>query len=157
MGLDEVREEIRSLIREPQLNVSANPWEYDNNDLIIQIRSALRRLRLYGITTATVDKDGTLTGTLDDVTGLLLASYVAFKLINGDLTQKLLDGELGLVFRAGTDMIDTKTATIHFREVASDYKDEYDALLAIALTSSDGISQVFGEQAVPPDSATPPE
>lgn len=143
----ELIEEVRSLLNEAQLSTVEKPWHYTDVEFIPQIRSALRFLRTRGVaTTGVMDKDGTFsTEPSTEVEGALIALYVAEKLISGDLTQKLADGELGVIFKAGSDLIDTKVAAQSFSKAASGMADQFQTLLTIALSNADGgLNSVFG-------------
>jgi hypothetical protein len=152
----EVAQEIRSLLREPQLNTVSTPWTYDAGDLNVQIRSAFRYLRVLGVDPiATVDADGEFSEDIAENVGLLVAYYVAHRLVAGDLAQKLIDGELGVLFRTGTDIIDTKTASQSFKAVAAEYEFRFDTLLAMSLTDAEGgSSSVYGGQTALTDGET---
>jgi hypothetical protein len=147
----ELFEDIRALLREPQLNVSDTPWVYDDSELVIQVRAALRRLRNLELTAIEMSSEGVFSEDPTEEEGLLLSYYVAAKLLSGDLVQKLQSGELGLVFRAGTDTIDTKTGAIHLKDAALVYQQEYQMMLTRALTPLNRPSSVFGDQRVPPN------
>lgn len=146
MGQDELYEEIRALLFEAQVDTVDKPWHYHDDELTFQVRSALRYLRAVGVSTdAEVDVDGTFTTSPTETIGTLLAYIVASRLLNGDLIQKLLEGEIGIHFRAGRDVMDTKTAAHAFREKASQYKVEAEALMTIVLTDADGGAEsIFG-------------
>lgn len=143
----ELIEEVRSLLREAQLDTVSKPWHYTDVDFVPQIRSALRFLRTRGLAVAGVmDKDGTFSvEPADEMEGSLIALFVAAKLVSGDLTQKLADGELGVIFKAGSDLIDTRSAAQSFSKTATEFYDQFQSLLTIALTNADGgLNSVFG-------------
>jgi len=145
----EVYEEIRALLREPQVNTVTKPWNYRDEDIVPQIRSALRYLRTGSGLAAVVgamDATGTFAPEPTDMEGMLIALFVAHRLIGGDLTQKLAAGELGVLFKTGGDTIDTKQASSEFQKVASAYADRFNVMLAIALANQDGGSNsVIGD------------
>lgn len=139
MDRDELFEEIRSLLLEPQQATVTNPWHYEDADLIPQIRSALRYLRVAGVNvSATMALDGTITGDLTETQGILLSTFVGERLILGDLIQKLADGELGSYFKAGSDVLDNRDAATYFTKVADTYRLDFQAVLSIALSNADG-------------------
>lgn len=148
MDRDELFEEIRTLLREPQTATVANPYRYTDLDLVPQIRSALRYLRTTGVPSdAVMDTTGTLTTEPDETEGMLIAFRVAAMLLSGDLIKKLNDGELGVLFKAGPDTLDTKTATKSFETAAASYQQEFQKLLTIVLADVDGgTNNVFGSQ-----------
>jgi hypothetical protein len=143
----EVYEEIRTLLREPQAATTENPWNYLDADLEPQVRSALRNMRNMGLTALS---EVTFTGdplefsrALTEAEGLMLSLFVAHRLLNGDLIQKLLEGELGIYLNAGGDVIDTKTATKAFKDAADDYKQQMTSLLAVALATGTNATAAF--------------
>lgn len=144
----ELFEEIRALLLEPQVNTVEDPWVYIDEDLEVQVRSALRRIKAIGVTTdAVMASDGTLDPEPTEAVGLLVAYSVVSSLLRGDLMQKLLEGELGVLWRAGGDMLDTKTGAREFSSAAGEYSDAAHALLTIILTDQDGgVESVYGEQ-----------
>lgn len=147
MTAAELFEEIRALLREPQLSTPGDPWEYQDDDLVVQVRSALRHIIAKGVLTdVAMSKDGVLDPAPDEKVGMLLAYQVASALLSGDLTQMLLDGELGISFRSGPDQFDSKRAAITFKEIAGAYTDEADRLLTIVLSDQSGSGAlVYGE------------
>jgi hypothetical protein len=150
MTKDEIYEEIRSQLREAQEATVTTPWRYDDKDLVPQIRSALRYLRTVGLPVlAVMDTSGTFETDPTETEGLLIALRVVNRLLTGDLMRKLLDGELGVVFRTGSDLIDTKTASTVFESASSRSGEEFDRLLTIALANTDGGSRsIFGLQSL---------
>lgn len=136
MTKDELLEEIRSRLREPQLQTVETPWEYREIDLVMEIRSALRYLRVIGVpVTATMSPVGALGGTLDENVGIAIACWVSSRLFAGDLARKLGKGELGVYFRAGPDIIDTRNVNSFFAATADAYEGEFKKLVAIILAS----------------------
>jgi hypothetical protein len=149
MQKTELFEEIRSLLSEPQSATVSKPWHYTDEQLIPQVRSALRFLRTRGAkTTGMMTTDGVFTvdpGT--ETEGSLLALYVASRLVSGDLMQKLASGELGVAYQAGSDSIDTKNAADTFKQVSKRYDSEFQSLLTITLSVEDGgVNSAFGTQ-----------
>lgn len=147
MNKDEIYEEIRALLREPQVGTVENPWRYDDYDLEIMCKSALRNLRIKGIpVTSAFTHEGELEPIPSETEGVLIALFVASRLLTGDLTQKLMDGELGIYFKAGPDVIDTQTVARHFHTVADKYDREFRTMLTVALTNLDGgDANVYGK------------
>jgi hypothetical protein len=139
MNKAEVLEEIRTLLREPQVETVENPWNYGDLDLSPQVRSALRNMRTMGLAAL----DGVTYGgdpeefsrPLTEPEGMMLSLFVAHRLLAGDLVQKLLEGELGIYLNAGGDVIDTKTATRAFREVADHYHARLESMIAVAVAN----------------------
>jgi hypothetical protein len=138
-------------LREPQQNAGITaPQTYEDDDLILQSRSALRHLKARGVAIPSVmDTDGTLTPELDDTVGVLVALRVAAMLLRGDMVKRVMTGEMGFVFQMGSDTIDTKTAAIQFGQAASKYEDEFTTLLTIALTADDVSASVLGDGKAP--------
>lgn len=141
----ELYEEIRALLREPQASTVDTPWFYDDDALTIQVRSALRHLRVLGLATGIdLTPDGVFNTDPEESLGVLLALYVSSSLLTGDLVRKLADGELGIYLNAGGDVIDTKTATIAFKETANGYQQRFEMMLTVVLTAStDEASSVY--------------
>lgn len=145
MTKDDLFEDIRALLKQPQAFIIDEPWDYGDEDLIIHVRSALRHLRSRGVTLEVdFSIDGELTGDLTESTGVLVSLYVAAYLLRGDLNNKVLNGSVGVVWRAGMDMLDTKTAAISLVQAAKDYERQYKELLMIVLSDA-GTIEVFGE------------
>lgn len=146
MGLDELFEEIRTLLREPQGRTVEAPYTYTNAELILSVRSALRHLRSVGIQTKGVlDTSGTLEPALEEAVGVLVALYVAKNLLEGDMVSRLNSGELGMYFRTGPDVMDTRGSVPAFKEAAARYRERYEVMLTLVLTR--GIEgAVFGTQ-----------
>jgi hypothetical protein len=144
MTRDELFEEIRTLLREPQLDSVSDPWTYSDEDLILQVRSTLRHLKAQGVTTtADMGTDGTMSADLTARHGALVSLHVATKLLRGDMIRKLNSGELGIYFKSGTDVVDTKTVANNFRDVSTKYDGEYEVLLLLSLNDING-AEVFG-------------
>lgn len=148
MDKEELYGEIRALLREPQTSTALQPWTYADRDFVPLVRSALRQLRVRGLTvTGAMDGTGEFTENPTEMEGMMIAYYVADHLLSGDLIAKLNDGELGVTFKSGSDLIDTKQAAKSFEKSASLFRDEFQTLLTIALT--DGInatSSTFSSQ-----------
>lgn len=147
----ETIEEIRALLREPQRDTVADPWNYRDLDLVVEIRSALRNLHVVGLApTVTMDEAGVFGSDPTETEGVLIALFVAERLLSGDLIQKLIDGELGIYLNAGGDVIDTKTATIAFKDAATRIRDRFDTIISVGLATSAGgvpiAAAVFGCQ-----------
>lgn len=153
MSVEELYEEIRALLREAQVSKVSDPWKYTDEDFVPQTRSALRSLRVRGLLVeGDMDRDGVFVTDPSEIEGLLIAYFVAERLVTGDLLQKLADGELGLVFKTGPDLIDTKTATRSFEDFGKRWRMEFDTLLAIAMAGqADGASSVLSSDLVQSD------
>lgn len=153
MNEAELYEEIRALLREAQVSKVSDPWKYTDEDFVPQTRSALRNLRVRGLLVeGAMDSDGIFTTEPTEIEGLLIAYFVAERLVSGDLLQKLADGELGMVFKTGPDLIDTKTATRSFEDFGKRWRMEFDALLAIAMAGqADGLQSVLSSENVQSD------
>lgn len=145
-------EEIRALLREPQVQSVADPWEYKDQDFVPQVRSAIRHLAARGVlVVAVMDTNGEFTTDPAEKEGLLIALFVADRLLSGDLIQKLKDGELGIYFKSGVDIIDTRQAERAFGVAATRYRDDFQALLTMVLTDQDGgADSIYGDQIVYP-------
>lgn len=151
MTLDEILEEIRTLLREPLAATVETPWTYENEDLIPVIRSAMRHLRSAGVLTAPVlSQTGELETVASERVGLLASFRVSSQLLTGDLTTKLRDGEMGTYWRDGTDILDTREAVKRLEGASGRYESEYRRLLAIELTSAtdSGASMIGGSSTV---------
>jgi len=150
MSKPEVYEEIRSLLREPQTDSVADPWNYTDGEIGVQVTSGLRNLRTMGVISlndVTFTIEGGFNRALSEAEGIMLCLFVAQRLLSGDLVQKLLEGELGIYLNAGGDVIDTKTATRTFRETADSYQHRFDGMVAVAtaLTPTlDPYAAIFG-------------
>lgn len=148
MDKAELLEEIRGLLMEPQVETVEEPYHYPDDILIVQIRSAIRHLISLGVPIeVTVSTAGVFSDDLPDTHGLLVAYHVAMRLLRGDMIQKLKDGEMGVSFRAGRDVIDTKSAGYLFEGKADEYDLEYRVLLTNFLADEDGgVESVYGLQ-----------
>lgn len=152
MNETDIFEEIRAILREPQVSSVANPWNYTDADLIPQVRSAIRNLRARGYAAeAEMGADGVFVTEPSETEGMLLCYFVAERLLSGDLLQKLMDGELGVVFKAGADMIDTKTSAMSFSAAGDRFRDEFRTLLAIAMAGEDNGDSVLSSQTIQSD------
>ena len=144
MTMDEVMEQVRSLLNDPlEVFVDAGITQlYTDEDILDRVPSALRYLRSIGVEIdALLSTDAELDPEPTERQGVLLASRVASDLLRGELTRRLLNGNLGMVFQMGSDLIDTKTAAIQFANASSDIEEEFEALLAIELSPE---TDVFG-------------
>jgi hypothetical protein len=143
MTKDEVFTHIRSLLREALDTLGAGvTLLYEDDVLLDQTKAALNYLIAVGVTTDTVvDSSDELTPEPSTRLGVLLALRVVAVLLRGDLTQRLLSGSMGMIFRMGNDLIDTKTAATQFKSIASDYSKEFISILTIELTAE---PEVFG-------------
>ncbi len=148
MDRDILLEEIRTRLREAQEDCDLDPWIYQDEDLIMGIRSAIRHLRALKVTLAL---DLSLTGAFDtdptETQGMLIALRVCSDLLRGDLSKKLSSGELGVSARSVVDSWSTIEASKGLKKASDSYKEDFDTLLTIVL--SDGIdtaSGVFGQQ-----------
>lgn len=158
MTITEIFEEVRALIGEPQFDTVAEPYLYKDGELLRKLRSAVRQLSAKGVlwgessdledlvidateATPVFEEDPTT------LQGVLLSLFVAVELLRGDLIKKLNAGEMGVYFRSGFDIIDTKKAGEDFRFAASIMQRELDVMLLRTLTSQlEGGDSVFGEQ-----------
>lgn len=155
----EIEEEIRAILREVQVGTVQNPWTFTSDDFTPQIRSALRQLAVKYATVlisakpeGVMDTTGAFTTEPGDAEGILIAQFVAMRLIKGDLIQKLMDGELGVIFKTGSDYIDTTQASRAFKDAADDLQMEFNAGLTIQLTNLDqGTNNIFGLNRAPTD------
>lgn len=155
----DIEEEIRAFLREAQAPTVEKPWNYTSADFTPQIRSALRHLGIAyqavlpgAAPTAVMAADGSFTTEPGDSEGLLIAYFVAARLLNGDLVQKLMDGELGIIFKTGSDYMDTTQASRSFKEMADYAQLKYDALLVMTLANLDsGTLNVYGLQGMATD------
>jgi hypothetical protein len=138
MTLAELIEEIRALLLEPQMHTVDRPWQYTEYDLVPQIRSALRFLRSIGVNLpVTLSAKGVWTGTLLEPLAMLVCYRVASEMLKGDLMQKLRSGEMGLYFRAGPDIIDTRAASPEaFKAAASGYERDFERILLQVVTGA---------------------
>lgn len=146
MSLAEIYEEIRALLKDVQTATVDAPYTYSDDDLLYPLRSALRWARTKGVDTdADLALNGTLSPTPTETVGVLLSYRVASQLLRGDMISKLGTGELGLYFRAGDSIIDTKTAATVFRGAAKVYDDEVRLLLSQILSSDVSSAAIFGD------------
>ncbi len=145
MTYAEILEHIRVLLQEPLDGFGIPAQSYDDDFLYIQVRSALRHLEAIGVI-----YEGLLTVTdgipdfdIDPTTrqGVLISLRVVSSLLRSDITQRVVSGSLGMVFRMGNDLIDTKTAAIQLGNSSSGYMSEYNILLVLELS---GENEVFG-------------
>lgn len=142
-------EEIRTLLNEAQVSTVAQPWTHTDVQLVGQIRSVLREMRAKGVlTTAVIDVDGNVAAEPADDEALCVAYRVAARLLRGDLLTKLAAGELGTLFQAGRDIIDTRNAADAFTAVATQYQKEADMLLILMLSKGGDVQSVFGTGAI---------
>lgn len=144
----ELFEEIRAALLEPQVGTVQFPYTYTDDDLIVQVRSALRRLRtIFSDLTAELSNVGVLDPEPTEEEGLLIALFVIMRLLRGDLQKRLRNGELGVYFRSGPDIIDTKDVARGFTQVASDYAADYETLLTAVISKKQSVgASVFGTQ-----------
>ena len=97
----------------------------------------MRAVRAVGIALEpTMSKAGVLSLDLSDTLGTLISAMSASRIVKGDLLMKLRDGELGVIFRTGADLIDTKTIANELRTSTGTMEDEVATLIAVALASS---------------------
>ena len=144
MTKQELFEEVRTLLRDAQVAAVSSPYRYGDEDLTYQIRSALRWARTQGVVTdAAMSTEGELAPEPSEPVGLLLAYRTAANLLQGDLISRLHSGELGMYFRAGDNIIDTKTAAGAFRFAAALFQNEVASLL-FQLLSENNIGDVYG-------------
>jgi hypothetical protein len=135
----ELFEEIRTRLSEPQTATVENPYTYDDTELTYHVRSAIRWVQqAKGITTtAAMATNGTLSPEPTDQVGYLLALRVASQLLRSDMISRLTAGDMGVYFRAGDNIIDTKTVATSFKATASVYDAELEHLVAMILSGSD--------------------
>src|SRR5678809_120620 len=117
MTMDEVMEQVRSLLNDPlEVFIDAGVTQlYTDQDILDRVPSALRYLRSVGVLIeAVLSTDAELDPEPTERQGVLLAARVASGLLRGELTRRLMNGNFGMVFQMGTDLIDTKTAAIQF-------------------------------------------
>jgi hypothetical protein len=153
MNKDEVFEHIRALLRDAQIETVERPYRYADHELVPQVRASLRYLRTVGYdTTAVMDERGDFFPDPTEPAGVLVAYHAAASLLAGDLAQKLADGEMGVVFRSGPDLIDTTAAVRSLEKVSGTYADEFSRLLTVRMAreSTDAAQNVFGDQTVYP-------
>lgn len=155
MDKDELFEEIRTRLREAQEDICTDPWLYSNEDLIKAVRSAIKHLRVIGVTLI-LDMD--LSGTFDtdptETQGMLIALKVCADLLKGDLSHKLNEGSLGVSITSVMDTYNTNVGAVGLQSVAKAYKLEFNELLTIVLAdATDTASAVFGQQGTSFDDA----
>lgn len=137
MTVEELLEEIRQRLREPQEETVSTPYLYSDDDLYFAIRSALRNLDALGVEIeATFTLDGDLVGELTTRQGILVSLWVAANLLRSDLTQKVRDGEMGVFWKEEQSVIDDRQAAAAFISAAKDLEDELRTLLTIALSTT---------------------
>lgn len=145
----ELFEDIRALLREAPVATTLEPHRYRDDELVQYVRAALRHLRSIGVPTTTQLDSGVgaeLTPQPSEQVGHLIALRVAAQLLNGDMIKKLNDGELGLFFRAGPDIVDTRDAVKAFKGAATGLEQEFSRLLMIVLSGTvDDGGSIFGQ------------
>jgi len=148
MDRDTLFEEIRTKLREAQEDHVDDPWLYQDEDLIMACRSAIRNLRAIGISlTANLSLTGAFDVDPSEQEGVLIALKVVMDLLRGDLTQKLHKGEIGVSVRSVLDSYSTTEAAKGLAKAAAEYKLDYDSLLTIVLSNAtDSASAVYGQQ-----------
>jgi hypothetical protein len=135
MTRDELFEEVRLLIQEPQDTADVDrPAEYNDAALLAQARSAMRQLRAKGVLVNVVWNDDDFV--VSDNVGMYLAYRMAANLLSGDVVRRLKEGELGIYFRAGTNVIDTREVGNHIHVAADEYEAEAERVLMILLTDA---------------------
>jgi hypothetical protein len=149
MTKEELFETIRALLHEPQKDTVEAPYTYGDAELVFQVRSALRLLRVVDLVRDTspvvmTDK-GVLAPEPSEELGLLIAYYVAKELLTGDMLGKLRDGDMGMYFRAGPDVMDTRAAVPAFQTASANLDAKYQALLTIIIAKADSATSFFGE------------
>jgi hypothetical protein len=156
MTTAEIIEDIRSRLNEFQVNTVDRPWAYRTEEFTPHMRSAIRQLRALGVVVApTMDESGVLSDELTDTIGVLVSIIATIRLVRGDLLTKLRDGELGVIFRTGADLIDTKTAATRMENAATELDRDIDTLLAVAMasaeqtTAGDGAFHYGGQEPYP--------
>jgi hypothetical protein len=149
----ELFEEIRSMLSDAQRDLGiTNPQTYEDSDLILLVRSALRQIQALGVTTtAAMALDGTLNPEPTNQMGVLLALKTASTLLRGDMISRVVSGEFGVLFSMGSDTIDTKTAAITFRHVADGFDEDFRTLLTIVLSDIIDTLDPFGGPLAPGD------
>jgi hypothetical protein len=138
MTATELFEDIRARLNELPVNTVSTPWAYRPEELVHHARTAMRYLRASGVVvTPTLDGEGALSAPLSDTIGVLVSLLTSASMVRGNLLKKLGDGELGVVFRTGADLIDTKTAAIRLESAADEMATSTKELMAIALASTE--------------------
>jgi hypothetical protein len=136
MDASEIFEDMRSRLNELQVNTVDRPWEYELDDLIPRVRSAMRYLRAANVyVNSTMSGEGVLSAPVTTIVGVLVSALATMNMIKGDLLGKLRDGELGVIFRTGADLIDTKTSALRLDAGVATLEAEVATLMAIALSS----------------------
>lgn len=70
--------------------------------------------------------------------GSLLATWAAAKLLSGDLSKKIRDGDLGIRFRTGLNEISTVEASRRVNDQAKELFQEFDRLVTLKLAKRAG-------------------
>ena len=155
MDQETLFEEIRTRLREAQVNCVTDPWRYEDEDLILAVRSAIRHLRSLKVSLALdMDSSGTFDSNPTETQGMLIALKVCSDLLRGDLSKKLSNGELGVSVRSVLDAYSTTEGATGLAKSAGQYQKDFETLLAIVLTDgADPASAVFGQQGTSFDSA----
>lgn len=148
MDQETLFEEIRTRLREAQEDCVSDPWIYEDEDLVVSVRSAIRHLRSLGVS---LDLSMNLSGVFDtdptETQGMLIALKVASDLLLGDLTKKLNKGELGVSFKSVMDSYSSTEASRAFQNAGKAFAMDFKTLLTIVLTNNtDTASGVFGQQ-----------
>jgi hypothetical protein len=131
----ELFEEIRVRLREPQVSSEEDPFLYTDDELVIHVRSALRWARVNRTisTDAEMAPDGTLLPEPSEEVGVLVALRVASQLLRSDMINRLNSGQMGIYFRAGDNIVDTKTVATNFKAAAQLYDAELESLVNVLL------------------------
>lgn len=148
MDRDTLFEEIRTRLREVQEETVTDCWIYQDEDLIMATRSAIRHLRAMKVS---LSFDLDLTGSFDtnptETEGMLIALKVCADLLKGDLTKKFNNGELGVSIKSLLDSYSSTEGAKGFAKAAAGYMRDFESLLTIVLTdATDVASAVFGQQ-----------
>lgn len=148
MDIETLLEEIRTRLSEAQEDTCTDPWMYTEEDLIMAIRSAIRHIRVIGVTMLLdLDLSGAFDTDPSEIQGMLIATKVCADLLKGDLTNKLNRGELGVSVKSVLDSYSTTEAAKGFRDAAGKYMLDFDTLLTIVLANNaDAASAVYGQQ-----------
>jgi len=146
MDIEQLFEEIRFQLNEALFDTLEEPWTYENLQLERGIRSAMRHLRSLGISfNQTMDANGSLSAPVDEEIGMLISYRVSATLLKGDLLIKLMRGQLGMLYKTGGDVIDTKTAARGLLDSANELNRQYEKLfLAVATRKIDEGGSVLG-------------
>lgn len=142
----ELFEEIRAILAEALQDTVETPWVYDDPTLERAARSAIRHLKAVGVKSSVeMSSTGVLSPEPTGEVGLLLAYFVVARLLSGDLAKKLNDGELGLNFKAGLDVIDTRDAGKQLASLARHMEEKVEFHITLLLTNgTSGFGQVYG-------------